>query len=154
MKSKKLAVLAYVAIVVSLTGQARGEKGGPIPSKKKLIGFAVNAVEPAYLKQHAGEMERVLPLDGLVISVYPDDWGDKRTGQEGMFFGGRRLTREDFNHTVADLKASKFKRFTDNFIQVETAARGSAITGKVEDGNLDWFDPNWHVIAENGAVAA
>ncbi len=154
MKSKKLAVLAYVAIVVSLIGQARGEKGGPIPSKKKLIGFAVNAVEPAYLKQHAGEMERVLPLDGLVISVYPDDWGDKKTGQEGMFFGGRRLTREDFQRTAADLKATLFKRFTDNFIQVETAARGSAITGKVEDGNLDWFDPNWRVIAENGAVAA
>ena len=60
----------------------------------------------------------------------------------------------DFSKALADLQATPFKRFTDNFIQVETAARGSAVTGRPEDGNLDWFDRNWAGIAENGAVVA
>ena len=124
-----------------------------IGSEKKLIGFACNTVEPAYLKEHVADIER-LPLDGLNISVYPDNWGTQRTGQEGMFFGGRRFTRDDFRQALADLKATRFKQFTDNFIQVEVAARGSRVTGRATDGNLDWFDPRWSGIVENGAVVA
>ena len=127
--------------------------GTPIGADKKLIGFACNTVEPAYLKEHVADIER-LPLDGLNISVYPDDWGPQRSGQEGMFFGGRRFTSDDFRQSLADLKATPFKRFTDNFIQVETAGRGSRVTGRAADGNLDWFDPNWSGIVENGAVVA
>ena len=127
--------------------------GPPVAGHKKIIGFAVNTVEPAYLKEHIADIER-LPIDGLNIFVYPDDWGPRKTGQEGMFFGGRRFKRSDFSKAVADLKATNFKRFTDNFIQVEVAARGSAVTGEPEDGNLDWFDPNWSGIAQNGAVVA
>ena len=124
-----------------------------IAPEKKIIGFAVNAVEPAYLKQHIADIER-LPLDGLNVSVYADDWGPKRTGQEGMLFGGRRYTRGDFDNALLDLKDTRFQRLTDNFIQVETSARGSAITAQAADGNLDWFDPNWSSIAQNGAVVA
>ena len=126
--------------------------GPPIPKHKKVIGFAVNTVEPAYLREHVADVER-MPLDGLVISVYPDDWKWSKTGQEGMFFGGRRFTRADFGKGLADLKAARFTRFTDNFIQVETSARGSVATGDPRDGNLDWFDPNWLGIAENGAAS-
>ena len=143
-----------------LLGCLSGEKSAPsgtgkaIPLRKKIIGFACNTVEPAYLKEHIGEIESVLPMDGLIVFVYPDDWGVKRSGQEDIFFGGRKLKREDFSRAVADLKATGFSKFTDNFIQFATSARGSAVTGKVEHGNLDWFDPNWPVIAENGAVIA
>ena len=142
-------------VVLYLIGciSAPAEMGAPIPDHKKIIGFAANTVEPAYLKEHIADMEK-LPIDGVNIFVYPDDWGPRRSGQEGMFLGGRRFTRSDFSKALADLKATKFKRFTDNFIQVEASARGSAVTGKPEDGNLDWFDPNWSGIAENGAVVA
>ena len=129
------------------------QTGEAIPGHKKIIAFAANTVEPAYLREHIADMEK-LPIDGLNIFVYPDDWGPRRSGQEGMFFGGRRFTRSDFSKALADLKATKFTRFTDNFIQVETSGRGSAVTGRPEDGNLDWFDPNWSGIAENGAVVA
>jgi len=142
-------------VVICLIGcvSAPAEMGAPIPDSKKIIGFACNTVEPAYLKAHIADMEK-LPIDGVNIFVYPDDWGPRRSGQEGMFFGGRRFTRADFSKALADLKATKFTRFTDNFIQVETSGRGSAVTGKPEDGNLGWFDPNWSGIAENGAVVA
>ena len=129
------------------------EMGPPIPDHKKIIGFAVNTVDPAYLKAHVADIER-LPIDGLNIFVYPDDWGPRRTGQEGMFFGGRRFRTSDLSQALADLKATRFTRFTDNFIQVEASARGSAVTRRPEDGNLDWFDPDWSGIAENGAAVA
>jgi len=142
-----------LALWLATAPSASADLGNPVPDGKKLIGFAVNIVEPAYLREHVADVER-LPLDGLVIAVYPDDWGPARTGQEGMFFGGHAFKVDDFSKALADLKATRFTRFTDNFIQVEAQARGSAVTGKVEDGNLDWFDPKWHVIAENGAVVA
>ena len=142
-------VLAYLG----LCNSAWAQLGPPIAADKKIIGFACNVVEPAYLREHVADIER-LPLDGLNISVYADDWGPRRTGQEGMLFGGRRFQRADFNKALVDLKATRFKRLTDNFIQVETSARGSAVTGKPTDGNLDWFDSNWSYIAENGAVVA
>ena len=144
--------IAVVCVLIGCTS-APAEVGAPIADHKKIIGFAVSTVEPAYLKDHIADIEQ-LPIDGLNIFVYPDDWGPRRTGQEGMFFGGRRFKRADFSKALADLQATPFKRFTDNFIQVETAARGSAVTGRPADGNLDWFDRNWAGIAENGAVVA
>ena len=148
-------ITVTLAVLLCLIGcaAAPAEVGAPIGDHKKIIGFACNTVEPAYLREHIAEVEQ-LPIDGLNIFVYPDDWGPHRTGQEGMVFGGRRFKRADFSKALADLKATPFKRFTDNFIQVETSARGSAFTGRPEDGNLDWFDPNWAGIAENGAVVA
>ena len=151
-KRSRILAFCFMLCVVECAS-APAEMGPSIPDHKKIIGFAVSTVQPAYLREHIADIER-LPIDGLNIFVYPDDWGPRRTGQEGMFFGGRRFKRADFSQALADLKATPFKRFTDNFIQVETSARGSAVTGNPEDGNLGWFDPNWDGIAENGAVVA
>ena len=159
-----LALPASLACV----GPVAAEMGEPVPAHKKLIAFATNshAASPAYLRQHIAEMERRLPLDGLIICVYHDDWeteasAEKRaqgsglkTGQEGMFFGGRPFTRNDFSRDLEDLKATAFSKFTDNFILLTTSEKGSQWTGSAEHQNLDWFDPNWSTIAENGAVAA
>ncbi|NIA08177.1 MAG: hypothetical protein GWP14_11185, partial [Actinobacteria bacterium] len=82
-----------------------------------------------------------------------DDWTFARTGQEDMFFGGRQFKRDDFRQALADLKATQFSRFTDNFIQFAAHARGARFTNPKE-GCLDWFDPNWSVVAQNGAVIA
>jgi len=144
------------------------ELGAAVSSDKKLIALATNnhAVSPAYLRQHVKEMEKQFPLDGLIICVYHDTWAAEagprkqaegsrlKSGQEVMFFGGRQFTRDDFQQDLNDLKATEFKKFTDNFILLTTTERGAHWTGKVEHGNLDWFDPHWKRIAENGAVAA
>ena len=145
-------VLLFI-LVAGLHDACAARLGPRVKDSKKIIGFAVNAVEPSYLRKHVADIER-LPLDGLNISVYPDDWGATRSGQEGLFFGGRRFLRSDFRKALTDLQHTPFKRLTDNFIQVETSARGSAITGSTADGNLDWFDPQWENISENGAVVA
>ena len=140
-------------VVAGLHGADAPRLGAPVGDHKKIIGFAVNTVEPRYLRKHVADIEQ-LPLDGLNISVYPDDWGPTRSGQEGLFFGGRRFSRDEFRQALDDLQHTPFKRFTDNFIQLETSARGSAVSGNVTDGNLDWFDPQWSTIANNGAVVA
>ena len=159
--SYALACLAYCGSVMAQTGPAVGQG-------KKLIAFATNAhaASPAYLREHIAEIEQRLPLDGLIIFVYHDDWVTEaregkrargsgiKNGQEGMFFGGRRFTRDDFSKDLGDLKATTFSKFTDNFILLSTTELGSQWTGNKEHRNLDWFDPNWSAIAGNGAVAA
>jgi hypothetical protein len=156
-------------MLVCLTAHAVAVDMGPaVTSNKKLIAFATNshAASPAYLRAHIVEMEQRLPLDGLIVFVYHDTWetearaGKKargsgiKNGQEGMFFGGRPFTRADFGNDLRDLKATSFVKFTDNFILLSTSEKGSQWTGNVKHQNLDWFDPNWSTIAENGAVAA
>ena len=121
-----VAVVLCSADCATQDATAQTGLGPAIPAHKKLVAFACNTVEPAYLREHIGEIEQALPLDGLVIFVYPDDWGPRRTGQEDIFFGGRRFTRKDFSQARNDLKAVPFKKFTDNFIQFALSARGSA----------------------------
>ena len=125
---------AFTATLV-LGALATGAEMGPAVSPdKKLIAFASSnhAASPAYLRQHIGEMEQSLPLDGLIICVYHDTWaaeagasrgaagGTLKTGQEVMFFGGRRFTRDEFSQDLGDLKATTFSKFTDNFILLPT----------------------------------
>ncbi len=132
---------------------AWAEMGPPIPADKKIIAYAGIVMSPAYLKEHIAEVERV-PFDGMTFTVYGNDWSHRKTGQEHLFFGGHRYQPGDFSNDLADLKATKFKRFTDNFIHVQTSARGSAVTSNPQDGNLDWFDPAWDGIVQNSALVA
>jgi hypothetical protein len=129
------------------------EMGPPISDEKKIIGFAGIVMSPAYLRERIVDVER-MPFDGLVFTVYGNDWKYRKTGQEHLFFGGHRYQPGDFSNDLADLKATKFTRFTDNFIHIQTSARGSATTGNPKDGNLDWFDPAWDGIVQNGALVA
>ena len=130
---------------------------------KKIIGFAPDRVDTAYLRRHVSEIEK-LPIEGLILSARPNNWmgrGDKRNL---VWFGGAKFTRQDFSQAVADLKATTFKRFTDNFLDFPTTVNKDpfiAGTGKLMPmppsyrlANIDWFDDRWSQVAENGAVAA
>jgi hypothetical protein len=146
----RIVVCLLVAAITLICGAVCAEPGPPISKSKKIIGWACNTVEPSYLRQYVRDIEQ-LPIDGIVISVYADNWTGRRTGQEERWFGGRRLPREDFKQVVADMKATRFRRLKDNFINFGFTARGAA---NEAEANLDWFDPNWSTIAENGATAA
>ena len=160
--------LLTACLVLPCACAADAEMGPAIPDHKKLIAFATNshAASPAYLRQHIVEMEKRLPLDGLIVFVYHNSWemdareGKRargsgiKNGQECMLFGGRKFTRDEFSKDLEDLKATAFTTFTDNFILLTTSELGSQWTGTKEHRNLDWFDPNWSTIAQNGAVAA
>lgn len=150
MRKVKVAITLAIVAIAALACGAWSALGPAIPKSKKIIGWACNTVESSYLRQYVRDIEK-LPINGIVISVYADDWKGSRTGQEERWFGGKRLPRGDFKQVVADLKATRSTKLTDNFINFAVTARGAA---NETEGNLDWFDANWSVIADNAATAA
>ena len=137
-KSQILAVIvgaiAFSLTITVATLAARNPYTG-----KKLIEYGGDVPDTEYVRQHAGEMEKV-PFNGVVISVHSKIKG----GAIGWYmFSRNRFAPEEYEHAIPDLKATKFKRFTDNFIQTLASP-----------GDLDWFDPQWASVAYNGACLA
>ena len=153
MRNRRAFWLIAVAVVTVINAGACAESGPPVGPEKKLLAWGVNAVDSAYLQDHVGDLEKEYAVDGIVLGFVPDDW--RARGQRGFqtraLFGGRRFSPEDFSETIAHLKQTKFSRFTDNFLYVTTSVFGSADPA---EGNLDWFDERWPVIAQNMALYA
>ena len=138
------------ALLLVAAGAVRAELGPPVPPHKKLIGWACDRINTDELRRRVAELEQHSPFDGIVITVRPDAERDAE-GRYSGWFGGKRHSRADFKQALSELKATNCKRFTDNFIDFETTVRHQPAP---QEANLDWFDPNWSVIANNGAVAA
>ena len=106
---------------------------------KKLIEWGWDEPDTRFLRTHIEEMERY-PFDGVVFHVHSNKGGNYLW----EMWGQRRFQADEFQHAIADLKATKFKRFTDCFLRVN-----------VTPGNVDWFDDQaWSVVRNNFAVAA
>src|SRR5439155_16504150 len=61
-----------------------------------------------------------------------------------QMMGQRAFREEEFRDAIADLKEAKWKRFTDNFVNVSLSAKG-----------LNWFDDQrWRIIVNNFGVLA
>ncbi len=154
----KMSWLIGIVVLTAMGAQTRSEPGPPIGPDKKLLGWAMHQHdEDGSLREHIAEMEAILPLDGLIVAVYPDNWRAQEQKHHGClwFSGGRKFVREDFRQTLANLKAIKFRRFTDNFVYMETAVRRAGVELRPGEQFVDWFDHKWlQVIAGNTAVAA
>ena len=148
----RLSVLCFLLCMIGGTSVS-AEMGDAIPDDKKLIAWAVGVVDPAYLKQFIGQLEEQFPLDGIVIDVQPDDHVVERiglgaSGRNLYWFGGKAFKPGDFTKAIADLKATRFRRFTDNFIELNA---GGDIRGL---GVPDWFSDDWSRVNGNAAAAA
>src|SRR3990167_7748544 len=120
MKLSGIGIIVCMAVFVSPLHFADAELGPPIPKEKKIIAYTPDRMNTAYLHEHTAEIEQ-LPIDGLIISVYPDGWtGRKTAGRNSMWFGGAGFKKEEFNQAISDLKNTRFSRFTDNFIDFST----------------------------------
>jgi len=80
-----------------------------------------------------------------MIAVYADDWQGRRTSQEDIWFGGKRYKREHFTQVVADLKATKFKKFTttSSISALRCGAIDPSWGAREAYQARDWFDSNW-----------
>ncbi len=135
--------IVCVTVFVLFGNPANAELGPPVPAEKKIIGFACDLVDATYLKNHIAELER-LPIDGLVISVHPDDKKSSEVGRINLSLGGQ-FKREHYKQAIANLKETKFTRFTDNFIDFSLCGNNA----------YDWFDDErWSIYAKNAAVLA
>lgn len=115
---------------------------------KKLIHFGWGTRDTIYVREHWREMEQ-MPFDGIGISVAVDrtkpTTGDNTTPNllGWNLFGPQTFRLEDFRPAIADLKAAKWQKFTDNFL-VTTMSSSS------QDFRFNWFDnARWKTILHN-----
>ena len=114
---------------------------GAEPKANKLIEFGWDEPDPGFMREHIAEMERA-PFDGVVFHAE----ARKAKGGKANFtwagWGTNRFEEAELREAIEDLRATKFRRFTDNFFRFNTTP-----------GKLDWFDDHATVI-HNCRVAA
>jgi len=105
----------------------------------KIIQVGWGMPEPAYIRQHVAEMEQ-RPFDGVVMGIK-----GIREGEEVNTYtilGTERWQPDWFAQAIADLKATPFHQFTDNFVLVG-----------VTPCQISWFDDShWDVVLHNAAI--
>lgn len=135
MRIPLLITLVIALMIAALSSQA-GFK--PNTRGKKLIASGWHIPDTTYIKANVKEMEK-LPFDGLIIGAFYPFWQNMRN--QG----------DELSKFVSNMKSTKFKKFTDNFIGVESG----------NDGGFDWFDEarclqlveNWRTLARAAKMA-
>ena len=113
---------------------------GPVEAStkgKKLIEYGWDVPSTEYLRNHITDMEKI-PFDGVVM--YVTYKGDQLSWRP---FSRARFKPEQYEPAIADLKATKFRTLTDNFIGLITMP-----------GDVEWFDPEWSSVAYNAGCLA
>src|SRR6266705_3574799 len=135
------ATLFRTALFMSFMAAFPAHSAQPPPSEKKLIEFGWDESDPAFMREHITEMEKT-PFDGCVFHV---DY-TKPTNGSGSFtweaWGFRAFQMAELQKAVDDLKATRFHRFTNNFLRFNTTP-----------AKLDWFD-DFSAILNNAELAA
>lgn len=125
-----------LALALSVSTSSAAEK-----HPKKLIEFGWDEPDTAFLKTHIGEM-RQTPFDGCVFHANYQ----RTNGAKGSFtweaWGQQMFTKSDLAGALADLKATRFGRFKENFLRLNTTP-----------ARIDWFDDHAAVLA-NAKLAA
>ena len=137
---------ATLCLVIGLTALPALAVDGPrIGSDKKIIHYFQYWPDAAYCRANVREMER-LPFDG--IAVWPTAEIDgTREMIWSRWFSPERISEDLVADTIRDLKATKFRRFTHNFLQMGTQC------GPL--GAPSWWDDGaWAEITANLTLAA
>ena len=109
---------------------------------KKLIATGWDQADTKRLRENLAVMER-RPFDGVVLGAV-GRIDDKRTCPLRWAFVDRKWQRSWFERPLADLKACKPARFTDNFVSLGA-----------NPGSVDWFDDaGWSNIVEHWRITA
>ncbi len=135
-----LGPMLALGLMCALTGCAT-IPSAPKISQKKLIEFGWDEPDTAFMRLHVVEME-ASPFNGCVFHITYA----KPDGTNGAFAWegwGRRAFREaEVRSALADLKATRFRRFTHNFLRFNATP-----------GDVDWFD-DFSAIVNNARLAA
>jgi hypothetical protein len=136
--------LETLPLIVCLGLTASGQSVRAAESKvaqKKLIEFGWDEPDTAFMREHIEEMERS-PFDGCVFHAHYT----KPNGGKGDFmwegWDTRAFKAEELQAALLDLKTTRFRRFTHNFLRFNTTP-----------GKVDWFD-DFSAITNNARLAA
>src|SRR5256714_7977598 len=138
-KARRKMMRCGVALVAVLWGGALLAQAG----EKKLIEFGWDEPDTAFMRAHVHEMEQ-MPFDGCVFHVTYD----KPDGSKGSFmnecWSARSFAAAELHAAREDLKATRFEKFTDNFLRFNVCP-----------GDLEWFDDKgFSAVVSNARLAA
>jgi 7,8-dihydropterin-6-yl-methyl-4-(beta-D-ribofuranosyl)aminobenzene 5'-phosphate synthase len=106
---------------------------------KKLIEWGWDEPDTKFIRENIEKMEEH-PFDGLIFHVVSSQGGNFTWDM----WGSRKFEVDEFRHSIDNLKATRFQRFTDRFLRVN-----------VTPGKTDWFDNEaWSIVLNNFGVAA
>ncbi len=132
----KLWLLHVLATILLIAAGA----GAPEKSKK-LIEFGWDEPDTGFLRKNVRTMETT-PFDGCVFHAIAVETGGKTSQFGWQAWGRRSFTIDELQPAIDDLKATRFERFTDNFLRFNTTP-----------ADLDWFD-DFASILNNARLAA
>ena len=119
-----------------------GSRGGGITGKK-IIEWGFDQPDTAMMRANIARMEQE-PFDGVIFAAFGLDSKKHALDLPRNCWGHTAFTREQFANVVADLKATHFTKFTDNFLRLN-----------VTPGDVDWFDDDgWGKICQNANLAS
>src|SRR6185437_10050778 len=104
--------LLLIACPAALAADSAGAK------EKKLIEFGWDEPDTAYMRAHVAEMEST-PFEGVVFDIkyLKDGKADGPFVSEA--WGKRAFTAADVQSARDDLRATPFKRLTENFLRFD-----------------------------------
>ena len=123
------------AVVAALALVSAAAIGAPSPGKKKLIEFGWGEPDTRFMHDHIDQLQ-ASPFDGCVFHVnYRLPNGTERNFSWDVW-GRNRIPPAVLDSARADLMATHFGRFNQNFLRVN-----------VTPGDLDWFEDYSAVMA-------
>ena len=128
------------AAVAALVLAGAAALAAPSPSKK-LIEFGWGEPDTRFMREHIAQLQAT-PFDGCVFHAsYRLPNGTERNFSWDLW-GHSRITAAQLDSARADLVATRFGRFRENFLRVN-----------VTPGDLDWFD-DYSSVMSNLELAA
>ncbi|RPI00196.1 MAG: hypothetical protein EHM71_17685 [Zetaproteobacteria bacterium] len=124
----------------TLFGCATLRRRAGVPTKK-LVEFGWGEPDTAFMRRHVAQMEET-PFDGVVFHVNYTTPGGKQASFLWEAWGRRAFTEAELATALQDLAATRFRRFTDNFLRFNTSP-----------GDVDWFD-DFSAVVANARLAA
>jgi hypothetical protein len=108
---------------------------------KKLIEWGWDEPDPAFMRAHIEELE-ASPFDGIVYHLSYATPEGKPGNFSWQCWGRKAFTMDDLAPALADLRATPFRRLTDNFLRFN-----------VTPADIGWFD-DWSAVLSNARLAA
>ena len=117
----------------------RCAQASELPTAKKLIEWGWDEPDTKFLRANIERMEQ-FPFDGVIFHA-TSDRGENLAWE---IWGERRFAIAQLQNALSDLKATRFRRFTDRFLRTNATP-----------GTVDWFDDAaWKIVAQNFGAAA
>lgn len=143
---KKTMVSCLAVLAALFPAAAQDSPLAPCVNHKKIITLGFSSLNTRELRDHVDIAEKYIPADGMVIHMNANVTVDGKPFQASRHtvFKGIPWERDWFREAEADLKATRFRQFTDNFLYIATSGYNS---------NL-FDDRYWETICHNAGILA